>query len=461
MIETGAAAVTTSRLESEIVKLPASAQAFYGVGQIAGQIFRDVPSLLLLFFMTNVLGVPPALAGIAIFVPKLVCGMTCDISVGLLSDKLQKKFARKWWLLIGALGAPVTMVLLFHAPALHPAGSALYVACVFSLYMLVFATFSVPYLAITGELSPDPQQRTVIMAWRLVFTAVGVLIADSLAPIFIQTQGGGQLAYERASLILAAVCSTALVVAFFGAGAVLRRAPPRPQREGLPKLTISSALSALAERRFSILLLSNFFLLIGGGMGYASMLYFLVYNLHRADAFKQIGIITLLASGAIILSQPGWVFLARLWGKKAVFIAAGLFYGAVLAAWTALGPLGIDVSYALAILLGVSNAGWTLLGYSLVADVAGEGQAGLYSSVWIASDKIGFALGGTLLVGLVLSSFGFDSARAMAGLSQAPEALTGINFAFGICPGIFAVLSAITFSLWGQETAPVPRATLD
>lgn len=40
-------------------------QIAYGAGQVAGQVFRDVPSLLLLFFMTSVLGVSPALAGSA------------------------------------------------------------------------------------------------------------------------------------------------------------------------------------------------------------------------------------------------------------------------------------------------------------------------------------------------------------------------------------------------------------
>ena len=34
-------------------------QVGYGFGQIAGQVFRDVPSLLLLFFMTTVLGISP------------------------------------------------------------------------------------------------------------------------------------------------------------------------------------------------------------------------------------------------------------------------------------------------------------------------------------------------------------------------------------------------------------------
>ena len=55
--------------ESAQPALSLPTQIAYGAGQVAGQVFRDVPSLLLLFFMTSVLGVSPALAGSAIFCP--------------------------------------------------------------------------------------------------------------------------------------------------------------------------------------------------------------------------------------------------------------------------------------------------------------------------------------------------------------------------------------------------------
>ncbi|MCB2108334.1 MAG: hypothetical protein KDE14_11575, partial [Rhodobacteraceae bacterium] len=45
--------------------------ASYGAGWIGGQVFRDVPALVLLSFMLTALGVPPAVAGAAIFIPKL------------------------------------------------------------------------------------------------------------------------------------------------------------------------------------------------------------------------------------------------------------------------------------------------------------------------------------------------------------------------------------------------------
>jgi GPH family glycoside/pentoside/hexuronide:cation symporter len=427
------------------------AQAAYGVGQIAGQVFRDVPSLLLLFFMTNALGVAPALAGAAIFIPKLVWGIVCDVGVGLLSDRFKDRVPRRWWLLLGALGAPFAMILLFHVPHVSPLGKAAYVAGAFSLYMAVFAVLSVPYLAIAGELSDDPRQRTVIMAWRLVFTAVGVLIAGSFSPIFIQSQGGGQPAYQALSLVLAAICPLALIVAFFAAGYAQRHAPAAvaaPVSAGFP---LREALAALAAPRFSVLLVANLLQLVGAGMAYASMIYFITYSLGRADAFRQIGIITLIASAAIIIAQPLWVRIAAVLGKRRAYIASSLFYAAVFAGWGVCGHLGMGVSYAFAVLLGLANSGWSLMGFSMVSDLSDDGRGGLYASIWVAADKIGFALGGTLLVGLVLAVFGFDSSRALAGLPQTPGALNGVFLAYSLSPAVLSLAASALLARWGAR----------
>jgi GPH family glycoside/pentoside/hexuronide:cation symporter len=427
------------------------AQAAYGVGQIAGQVFRDVPSLLLLFFMTNALGIGPALAGAAIFIPKLVFGVVCDVGVGVLSDRLNRRIPRRWWLLVGAVGAPFALILLFHVPVASEVGKAAYVACAFSLYMAVFAVLSVPYLAIAGELSTEPRQRTVIMAWRLVFTAVGVLIAGSFSPIFIQTQGGGQQAYEALSFILAAICPVALIVGFFAARQADRRkvesvAPPLSR--GFP---IREALAALAAPRFSVLVGSNLLMLISSGMAYASMIYFITYNLGRNDAFKQIGIITLIACATIVLAQPIWVKLASLLGKQRTYVLSAVLYGLLSVAWGVFGRLGLGVDYALAALLGLSNSGWSLMGFSMVSDLSDDGRGGLYSSIWVATDKIGFALGGTLIVGLLLSAFGFDSLKALAGAPQAPSAVTGVLLCFSIGPAMLSLIAAASFWRWGAK----------
>lgn len=429
------------------------AQIGYGTGQIAGQVFRDVPSLLLLFFMTTVLGIAPAIAGLAIFVPKLVWGVGCDMLVGVYSDRWRHRIARRYWLLAGALGAPVAMVLLFHVPEGSTTLRVAYVAGVFSLYMAVFASFSVPYLAIAGELTSDSRQRNVIMAWRLVFTAVGVLTSGMLAPAIIQAQGGGQAAYETMALVLAVICPVALVIAFFGAGHAAKQSAYVADTAARVRLSPREASRVLLAPKFSVLLSANLLQLSGAGMGYASLLYFLTYNMGRSDAFQLIGGIVMAACAGIVVSQPIWVNIAGRIGKRRAYIAASLLFAATYVVWAFAASWGTTAAYALSFIAALGNAGWTMTGFSMMSDIASEDDrhAGLYSAAWIASDKIAFALGGTLLVGLMLSAFGFDSARAVAGLPQSPSALVGVMVAFGLTPAALNAIGALIMTRWGRD----------
>lgn len=449
-------ASTTATLSPDLMqtgKLGLGAQLGYGVGQIAGQVFRDVPSLLLLFFMTTVLGIAPAIAGTAIFVPKLIWGVGSDMLVGVLSDRWQRRIQRRYWLLAGAVGAPAAMLLLFHVPAGSTTLRVAYVAGVFSVYMMVFACFSVPYLAIAGELTSSPRQRNTIMAWRLVFTAVGVLVSGAVAPAIIQGGGGGQPAYETMSLVLAIACPIALLAAFFGAGHARGQSAFVADTSARARLTLREAVAVLAAPRFSVLLGANLLQLMGAGMGYASMLYFLSYNMGRSDAFALIGGLVLTACAGIVVSQPLWLAVAARMGKRPTYIVATGIFALSYFIWAFAAHWGLVAAYMLAFTSAVGNAGWTMLGFSMVSDIASadDRHAGLYSAAWIATDKIAFALGGTLLVGLTLSAFGFDSARAVAGLPQAPSALIGVMVTFALAPAGLNLLGAAILARWGCD----------
>lgn len=417
----------------------------YSFGQIAGQIFRDLPSLLLLFFMTSVLGIAPALAGAAIFIPKLVWGVGSDLLVGILSDRWKRRFPRRNWLLIGVLGTPVTMLLLFHVPDASTGVRIAYVAAVLSLYMMVFASFSVPYLALAGELTSSPRQRNVLMAWRLAFTAGGVMLSGGVAPALVQRFGGGVSGYEAMAAVLAVICPVALLIAWFGARAATRgRVEVEPDGPRV-RMSAGEAVRTLLAPRFSIMLSANLLQLVGQGMSYAALLYFLSYNMGRPDALTLIGGLVIAACAGILIAQPIWVALAARFGKRNCYIAGAMIHGLFYFIWGFGASWGAGAALALSFLAAVGNSGWAMLGFSMVADIAAEDErlAGLYSAAWIATDKIAFALGGTLLTGLIFGAFGFDSARAVAGLPQSESALIGVMVVFGVVPGILNMVGAL------------------
>lgn len=437
-------------------------QVGYGIGQIAGQVYRDLPSLLLLFFMTTVLGIAPHLAGLVIFVPKLVLGLICDMSVGIVSDRLRHRLARRWWLLAGVFLSPLAMVLLFHVPDGSETLKLVYIGGVFSLYMAVFAVFSVPYLAIAGELTNSPEQRNHIMAWRLVFTSVGVLIAGALAPYLVAINGSGQQAYEAMALVLAVICPVALLIAFFAA---------RQSRAGLGSdaaqtadISFKLAFDKLFRTRFTPLLLANLLQLTGAGMGYAALIYFLAYNMElgQGGALQNIGMIVLAACAGIVVAQPFWIKAANWLGKRDAYIVATFIYLATYAVWGMSAHLGVHVAYLLAFIAAIGNSGWAMLGFSMMSDVAADDReyAGLYSAAWIASDKIAFALGGTLLIGIILSAFGFDSQLAVQGAPQPQTALVGVVVAFAYFPILLNLAAAFTLYRYSTVGLRPPMAVL-
>lgn len=431
-------------------RLPLGVHAGYGAGQVAGQIFRDAPSLLLLFFMTNALGVEPALAGAAIFFPKLFWGVLSDLTVGLVSDRWKARFPRKLWLLIGAVLAPAALILLFHVPKGDSLASALYVAGAFSLYMIVFACFSVPYLAIGTELSADPKERTVVMAWRMGFSAVGLLVGNAVAPILVQSLGGGRPAYSTMSLVLASVCAVSLLIAFL-------TVPRVAVQTAAPNISLKAIAGAVVDPMFRPLISAYLLQLIGSGLGYAAMVYFLSYNMRRADALTQIGLIVIAMSAVVIAAQPLWIFLSAKLGKKALYVGSAVGNAIVQIAWGLSAGAPLSWIYVLVVGFALANSGWSLMGYTLLSDVIakddetrGESRAGVFSALWTGADKIGFALGGTLLTGLVLSAFGFSAALAVTGAPQPASALTGVAIAFAFAPAALNLAAGALYAKFGK-----------
>ncbi|WP_199554252.1 MFS transporter [Sandaracinobacteroides hominis] len=440
-----AEAATLTAAEAPAPRAGLGVQIGYGFGQIAGQIFRELPSLLLLFFMTNVLGIAPALAGAAIFIPKLVWGATADILVGIYSDRWRHKIPRRWWLLVGVVGAPIAMVLLFHVPAGSTTLKVAYVSAVFALYMGVFAAFSVPYLAMASEYTSSPEERNVIMAWRLVFTAIGITFSGMIAPYLVGAFGGDQAAFEKMSIVLAIVCPAALLVTFIATGRVKSTPQPTALAERLERMSFRQAIAVLTQPRFATLISANLLLLTGSGMALASMLYFLTYNMGRTDALQLIGGIVGAACLGIVIAQPLWVQVAKRVDKVTGFLIAAALYGSCYAVWAFAAGWGIATAFIISFIAAVGQSGWSMLGFSMVSDFAAEDErnAGLYSATWIAVDKIAFALGGTLLVGIVLSLFGFDSMKAVQGLPQTDQAMTGVMVAFGISPAVLSTIACL------------------
>ena len=187
----------------------------YGIGQIGGQIYRDMPAILLLYFMTNTLGVPSLMAGTAILIPKIWV-VICDPLVGAISDQANTRWGRRRpFLLVGAVLSSLALIALFTVPQFDdPLQSAAYITVMFTVASTAFSLYSVPYLAMATEMTGDTHERSRIMAYRLIFTAVGMIIGAGSSQPLVNWLGTGRTAYLIMATLFASICLISMLVTF-------------------------------------------------------------------------------------------------------------------------------------------------------------------------------------------------------------------------------------------------------
>src|SRR6266536_3591403 len=184
----------------------------YGLGSFCTGTFGTVPGLLLLYYLTNVLGVRPVIAGPAVFLPK-AWDLIINPVVGRLSDGTRSRHGpRRPWLLAGAV-------------------AGLFVGAAFLLASTAFALFEVPYKAMPAEMTTDYHEQSTLLTWRMIFLGVAILVSGAVAPA-IADGVGGVAGYRVMGLAMAAVLGLAMFATFTGTS----RAPAAARNRAEPSL---------------------------------------------------------------------------------------------------------------------------------------------------------------------------------------------------------------------------------
>jgi GPH family glycoside/pentoside/hexuronide:cation symporter len=106
----------SSTADNRGTKLPLGIKLSYGIGDIACNLFIVTTGMYLLFFLTNVVGVDPALAGTMLLFPKLL-DVILDPIMGAISDVTRSRFGRRRvYLLYGAVPFGLSFLAIFIAP---------------------------------------------------------------------------------------------------------------------------------------------------------------------------------------------------------------------------------------------------------------------------------------------------------------------------------------------------------
>jgi MFS/sugar transport protein len=104
------------RQHSEGFALSGAERVGYGMGSLATATFAVVPSLVPLYYLTDVLGVSAAVAGFVVFLPKLLDLVYNPIADRLSDSTVSRLGPRRPWMAVGAVVLPLGFVGVFFSP---------------------------------------------------------------------------------------------------------------------------------------------------------------------------------------------------------------------------------------------------------------------------------------------------------------------------------------------------------
>ena len=440
--------------------LPRRTVAGYAFGSLATGAFGTVPGLVLLYFLTDTLGVAAAVAAVVVLLPKLA-DVPWNPVVGGWSDRTSSRWGpRRPWMLAGGLILPPLFVLMFAVPDTGPGVAAVWVGAAFLMAGFAYGLFQVPYISLPAKLTSDPDQRSRLQLARVVVLSFGILLGGAAAPALVSAGGDGRSGH----LLMAAVIALLIAVGMLGCVAAVpttQSATEAPALESAIETTAGAPVVAPEHRGSFVAALKvarraeGYWPLYTGyvvqSLAVAAALtaipYYATYVLDR-KSFTSVLFVALV--GPTLLVVPVWRRLEGRYGKRWCLVSSSwLFAGcAVIAAPGWLSPVLPLLGF---VGCGIAYAGQQLYAYSILSDAlaaederTGDSRAGLLGGLWTASETGTFALGPALVGGL-LAMFGYVSGESGEVLDQPGSALFGIVLAMGLIPAALAVAGVLRY----------------
>ena len=390
-------------------EIPFKTRFFWGLGSLGTISYLNLVTALVLVYLTSIVKLDAAVAGTLVFAARIVDAFS-DPAMGWITDHTRTRWGRRRpYLLLGAVvcGASLPLVYSIHAlPAvLNPAALALICLIVYSLG---FTIFNVPYLTMPVEMTKDRMQRFSIMSYRVIFMMIGALIGNAGAPFVVEQLGRDGDAFQTLGLIGGALVGLVMFMTFLGTKGARASEPSEVH------LSLAQQIKTVAENRPFVILIGvkvlQFFA-IAASASTAAFFVTVVLN-QRLTLLTIFGIATTLS---IIVSVPFWRNLGKRITKRVGFLIG--LVGEVLASlmWLAMTPensnwliafRGVFTGFFSSAILLNSQAMW-LDAIDYDQERTGLRREGMYTSVYVFVERLGYSLG-PLVLGFLLGGMGFD-----------------------------------------------------
>ncbi|HEY1846956.1 MAG TPA: glycoside-pentoside-hexuronide family transporter [Buttiauxella sp.] len=409
----------------------------YGLGDAASHIVFDNVMMYMMFFYTDIFGIPAGFVGTMFLLARALDAIS-DPCMGLIADRTRSRWGKfRPWILFGAVPFGIVCVFTYSTPDLSLNGKMIYAAVTYTLLTLMYTVVNIPYCALGGVITNNPEQRISLQSWRFVLATAGGMLSTVLMMPLVNLLGGDDKAFgfQAGIGVLSVIAFIMLAICFFTTKERVEAPPATTSaREDLRDIWQNDQ-----WRIVGILTILNIMAVcIRGG----AMMYYVTWILGSPlmfTAFLTTYCVGNLFGSAAAKPLTDWKCKVSVfwWTNAALAVLSFAMFFVPMSA--------VVLMFIFIFVIGVLHQLVTPIQWVMMSDTVDYGEwqngkrlTGISFAGTLFVLKLGLAIGGAL-IGWMLAGGGYDAGAA----TQNGATISIIVALFTIVPGICYLISAV------------------
>jgi GPH family glycoside/pentoside/hexuronide:cation symporter len=431
--------------------LPWREKLGYGVADMGFNFYWTNVATFLLIFYTDTFGITAAAAASMMSLIKVVNAFT-DPLIGAAADRTATRFGKfRPWLLWMGVPLAGAAVLTYTTPALEGGARLAWAYATYLLMMVCYTCVNIPYNALSGVMSSDPQQRSTVNGLRFIFAFAGSTLVTAATPWLVHTLGAGddRRGWQLAMLAWGVAATILFAVAFVNTRE--RVAPPAG-----PQQRVARDLRDLAANRpWMVLFVLALIIMVTITLRTASAAYYFKYVVGRPELLASFVPTYMVAAACGAALAP---VLTRFFDKKRLMMALMGITALLSAAFYFVPRDAVWLMFLLQAGMGLALGPKSPLAFAMYADTAdynewrtGRRATAMTFAAATFSQKLGTALA-VAVIGSVFTALGY-----VPNAAQNSGSMAGIVWLMSFIPAAFAIAAVLVMAFYDLDGPRLAR----
>jgi glycoside/pentoside/hexuronide:cation symporter, GPH family len=417
------------------IKLPWREKISYGVADMGFNFYWANIATFLMIYYTDVFGISAAAAAAMMFSIKIINAFT-DPMIGATADRTTTRFGKfRPYLIWMAIPLACAGVLTYTTPDLDENGKILWAYGSYLMMMVCYTCINIPYNALSGVMSNDPQERSTINGLRFIFAFAGSALVTAATPKLVRYfgQGNEQLGWQLTMVVWGIAASCLFIWTFLN---TRERIAPAPEQ----KTNVMQDIKDLTQNRpWVVLFFLALIIMVTITLRSMTAAYYFKYYVGLPDLITAFVPAYMAAAAAGAALTP---IMTKFIDKKTLMMLLMTATAILSCAFFFVSKEQVQLMFALQIAMGLVLGPKSPLAFSMYADTAdynewrtGRRATAMTFAAATFSQKLGTAVA-SAVIGSVLTAFSYVANAVQSAASQ-----NAIVLLMSFIPAIFALLA--------------------